>query len=232
MTAERRSFADREALAEALAADVAAALREGIAGRGIGAVVVSGGSTPARFFAALSLRNDVAWENVVITLVDERWVDETSDRSNARLVKETLLRGRAGAALFVPLYSGGPAPDARALERTALAVATVPRPFDAVILGMGSDGHTASFFPGGDNLALALEGDQPVIAMQAPGAGEPRVTLSLAHLLETRALYLHIEGEEKAAVLERALADGPVEDMPVRAVLRQHRVPPVVYWSP
>src|SRR5690606_30197520 len=138
----------------------------------------------------------------------------------------------AASARFIPLYSGGEEPDAAALERTRKQLEALPPRFDAVVLGMGNDGHTASFFPGGDNLAAALTGEGPVVAMRAPGAGEPRVTLSLSRLLETAALYLHIEGEEKAKVLEQALADGPVEEMPVRAVLRQTTTPLTIYWSP
>ena len=230
--AERRTFPDREALAEALADQVSADLEAGIAERGAAALAVSGGSTPARFFAALAARDDLDWSKVSVTLVDERWVDETSDRSNARLVKQNLLTGPARAASFVPLYSGGAEPDAAALARSAAALEMVPRPFDAVILGMGGDGHTASFFPGGDTLDAALAGPAPVIAIRAPGAGEPRVTLTLPHLLATRSLYLHIEGEEKARVLDKALGAGPVAEMPVRAVLRQTRKPVAIYWCP
>jgi 6-phosphogluconolactonase len=68
--------------------------------------------------------------------------------------------------------------------------------------------------------------------MRAPGAGEPRVTMTLPYLLDTAGLYLHIEGEEKAKVLDDALADGPVEQLPVRAVLRQTTTPLMIYWSP
>ena len=97
---------------------------------------------------------------------------------------------------------------------------------------MGNDGHTASFFPGGDTLDEALTKPGPALAIHAPGAGEPRVTQTLPRLLHTRALYLHIEGEEKAEVLEKALGDGAVEDMPVRAVLRSGRHAIIVYWAP
>ena len=106
------------------------------------------------------------------------------------------------------------------------------RPLDVAILGMGNDGHTASFFPGGDNLHEALTVEGPVVAIEAPGAGEPRVTLTLRQLLAARALYLHIEGEEKVKTLEQAEAEGPVEDMPVRAILRQTQTPLTIYWSP
>ena len=225
----RRDFRDKQQLAEALADAVAGNLKAGVTSRGAASLAVSGGSTPARFFKALSKRTDVRWDKVTVTLVDERWVDETSDRSNGRLVKANLLQGRAAAASFVPLYQGGVAPDAQV---ACAAQGAVPQPFDAVILGMGNDGHTASFFPGGDSLAEALTAEGPVVAIRAPGAGEPRVTLTLKRLLKTRALYLHIEGEEKVATLKQAEAEGPVEDMPVRAILRQTQTPLSIYWCP
>ena len=134
-------------------------------------------------------------------------------------------------ARFFPLYSGGAEPDAEAVARTNALLAELPQPFAAVVLGMGSDGHTASFFPGGDTLAEALTAEGPTLAIRAPGAGEPRITFTLPRLLETDGLYLHIEGEEKAAVLDAALGDGPVEDMPIRAVLRSGAAV-TVYWCP
>src|SRR6185437_14952954 len=126
--------------------------------------------------------------------------------------KENLLQGRAGDAMFVPLYQGGDTPDPVA---AGIAQASVSQPLDAAVLGMGNDGHTASFFPGGDNLSEALTGEGPVVAISAPGAGEPRVTLTLKRLLSARALYLHIEGEEKVKTLAKAQGEGPVEAMPV-----------------
>lgn len=229
---ERRDFPDGDALAAALAEAVATQLKSGIAERGRASLAVSGGSTPARFFAALGAREDIDWARVVVTLVDERWVDETSERSNARLVKSRLLQGPAAAAAFQPLFGGGDEPGPTALATIESALDHLPAPFDAVVLGMGTDGHTASFFPGGDTLAEALAGHAPLVAIRAPGAGEPRVTLSLIRLLATKALYVHIEGSDKAEVLRAALAGGPVEQMPVRAVLRQSQVPVTVFWSP
>ena len=229
MRPARREFRDKDQLADALAEAVAGNLKSGAKSRGAASLAVSGGSTPARFFRALSQRDDVPWDKVTITLVDERWVDESSDRSNGRLVRANLLTGRAAAASFVPLYQGGTEPDAYA---AGLAQRRVPQPLDAAVLGMGNDGHTASFFPGGDTLAEALTGEGPVVAIRAPGAGEPRVTLTLKALLAARALYLHIEGDEKVETLQRAEAEGPIEDMPVRAVLRQTQTPLTIYWCP
>jgi len=81
-------------------------------------------------------------------------------------------------------------------------------------------------------LAEAIRGEGPAVAIRAPGAGEPRITQVLRRLVSTDALYLQIEGEEKAATLAKAIEDGPIEDMPIRAVLRQQAVPLQVYWAP
>ena len=231
MSIERRSFADKATLATELAEAVADRIRAAITERGAAAIAVSGGSTPGKFFQVLGKTRDIEWDKVIVTLVDERWVDEASDRSNALLVNEKMLQGPAAVARFFPLYSGGEVPDMKAVEQTNVLLAQLPDRFAAVVLGMGNDGHTASFFPGGDTLEQALSADGPALALEAPGAGEPRITLTLPRLLRTDGLYLHIEGEEKAATLERALGEGPVEDMPVRAVL--HSGQPVnIYWCP
>jgi 6-phosphogluconolactonase len=231
MTIDRRTFADKPTLAVELAEAVADRIRTAIAERGEAAIAVSGGSTPARFFQSLGKTRDIDWSKVIVTLVDERWVDETSERSNALLVNERMLQGPAATARFFPLYSGGDEPDATGVAKTNALLVHLPEQFAAVVLGMGNDGHTASFFPGGDTLTEALSAEGPTIAIRAPGAGEPRITFTLPRLLRTDGLYLHIEGEEKAAVLDTALGEGPIEDMPIRAVLRSgHAV--TVYWCP
>ncbi len=107
MIATRRSFGTKEDLAIALAEAVAEHLNDGIAARGRAVLAVSGGSTPGRFFSVLGRRKDIDWDKVTVTLVDERWVPETSSRSNAGLVNEKLLQGPAATARFVPLWSGG-----------------------------------------------------------------------------------------------------------------------------
>lgn len=233
MTIKRHDYETREALAEGLAAGVAAVLAGGIATRGQAVLAVSGGSTPKRLFQLLS-QTQIDWEHVTIVLVDERYVPETHERSNAALVRQNLMRGPAALARLEPFFEEGF--DARqAAPRIAPRLAVLPRPFDVAILGMGTDGHTASFFPGADRLAEALdpEGAEPIIAIEAPGAGEPRLTLTLPWLADARLLALHIEGEEKRAVLERALEPGPAEDLPVRAILNAPREQPLqVFWAP
>jgi 6-phosphogluconolactonase len=227
------SFSDCHSQAAALAERVAERLRTALAERGYAVLAVSGGSTPKDFFGRLS-REKLDWARVQITLVDERWVADTDERSNARLVQSTLLQHAAAVARFVPLYTGDATPEAGMATADA-RIAALPLPFDAVVLGMGDDGHTASFFPGGDHLAEALDLDNRarVLPMRAPDAGEPRITLTLPTLLDTRTLYLLVTGEKKRDLLADArLGLGAGRDYPVRAVLTQQRVPVVVYWCP
>ena len=226
------TFPDREALAQALAERTVQGLGAGIEARGRATLAVSGGSTPVRLFERLA-EADLDWSSVWVTLVDERWVGPADPRSNARLVGEHLLQDRAASARFVGLYTGDGTPDEGRATAEA-RVAALARPFDAVVLGMGADGHTASFFPGGDRLEAAIDpqSERLVETMTAPGAGEPRITLTLAALLDTGLLALHVEGEEKRHVLEAAFGEGAVSDLPVRAVLGQQATPVTIYWCP
>ena len=227
----QHEFADKLTLADQLARDIAGKLDAAIKARGKASIAVSGGGTPKLMFAVLA-EQEIDWSKVTITLVDERWVDESSDRSNARLVKHTLISHEAHVATFLPLFDSAHAGDVdAALADVGQRVDAIGKPFDVIVLGMGPDGHTASFFPGGDNLARALDlgGKQSVLSMRAGGAGEPRITLSLPRVLDTRALYLHIEGDDKKEILARAQAGG---DFPIAAVLKQDRVPVDVYWAP
>ncbi len=218
MIETERKFKTGLELADALALDVADWITSAIAEHDYAVLAVSGGTTPQQFFASLS-KIHLDWAKVQITLVDERQVDETNPRSNAKLVKDCLMQNEVAAAQFVPLYQN---PNAANLSR-----------FSVAILGMGNDGHTASFFPGGNHLKEALDVSQShsIIAMTAAGAGEPRLTFTLPRLLAAKHLCLHIEGNDKQAVLQKALAGEDQFEMPIRAVLNAAK-PLSIYWCP
>lgn len=209
---------NRIVLAKALAQEVGDTLSRIVAIEGAATLAVSGGSTPQLFFEHLS-KHDIAWSKITVTLVDERAVDEQSPRSNARLVKAHLLQNKAAHARFVPLW-----------QNEAAASALFP---DVVVLGMGTDGHTASFFPGADRLAEALDpaNSEGVVAVTAVAAGEPRLTFTFARLIAAASLFLHIEGAEKRRVLEQAKAGKDCAVMPVRAVLHSSK-PIHIHWCP
>lgn len=232
MTVERHEYPDREALAVALAAGIAAKLAGAVAVQGHATLAVSGGSTPKRLFQVLS-QTEISWDRVTVILVDERIAPPDSDRANQSLLRASLLQGPAAAAHLVAYETGLATPEENA-ERSAELFAGVSFPLDVAVLGMGSDGHTASFFPHGDRLAEALnpETETRVLPMRAAGAGEPRLTLTLRTLLDARFLALHIEGEEKRGVFETAFSGVDANAMPVRAVLHQDRTPVHLFWAP
>jgi 6-phosphogluconolactonase len=225
-------FDNGAALAQALAERVAGALAEAVAMRGHASIAVSGGSTPKAFFKALSAF-DIDWGRVAITLVDERFVPESNERSNHALVSSGLLQDNATSARFIPLYhSDVSAEDAARLATDATK--DVCHPFDVVILGMGGDGHTASFFPGGNNLEKALDPATPrgVITMQAEGAGEPRLTFTFSALQDARLLVLHIETDSKRPVIDKALAEGKDSALPIGRVMGNATSETEIYWAP
>ena len=217
-TVQEHTYETRDDLAEALAGGIAAVLAGGIATNGFASLAVSGGSTPGLLFDHLS-RTEIDWSAVTVTLVDERFVPESNPRSNAAMVRKRLLTNRAGAAKFVPHHKPNVTPDTAA-EEVARAVERMDG-IDAVVLGMGTDGHTASFFPDGDIYDAATDPHADVLALpihvpsQGDG-GEQRITLTLPAILGARFLALHIEGTEKRDVLARA-KDGA--DLPITRVL-------------
>ena len=134
------TFLDRESLDQALATHVASRLQQGIAGRGTAHLVVSGGSTPIRLFSILA-DADIEWDRVVVLLADERWVPVDHEDSNERLVRETLLIGKAKLAHFLSLLPT-PGDEITNIAGLSTLLGSLPR-FDVVLLGMGEDAHTA-----------------------------------------------------------------------------------------
>jgi 6-phosphogluconolactonase len=230
-TREHR-FANVAALTEALAQEIAGSLQDGLA-RGRGAsLAVPGGRTPIALFERLSSAA-LDWDDVWVTLTDERWVDGASASSNEKLVRDHLLRGAAAEAHLVGLKNAATEPQSGA-HLSWSTVAELPRPFDFMLLGMGEDGHIASLFPDSPGLAVALDLAQPpgCVAMTAPEAPRARISLNLRALLDSRRIAVLIVGNAKWATFERARVRGPAVDMPVRALLQQQNVPVSVYWSP
>jgi 6-phosphogluconolactonase len=225
-------FADLETLSRDLATQIAAGLTAAIGARGLASLVVSGGRSPVKLFENLRTR-PLDWGRVCIALADERWVAPEDAASNERLVRDVLLKDLAASARFLGLKNGAPTPDLGAVSAWE-TFARVPRPFDAVILGLGDDGHTASLFPGSPNLPRALNRSAAAgcIGMWSPAAPQPRLSLNLTALLDSRRIVVLITGESKWRAYAAACADGPAQDMPVRAVLRQSRTPVNVMWSP
>ena len=224
-------FAGPAALAEALADTVAERLSAAIEARGTALLAVSGGRTPVRFFEALA-RRGIDWPKVTVTLVDERFVPPSSERSNARLVKEHLLQHEAARARFVGLFHGTESVE-EAARFASREIGALKLPLDVAVLGMGADGHTASFFPDAEGLdrLLSPREEQTVLPVHAKSAGEPRLTLALPVLAAARFAALHIEGAEKKAVFEGAMVRHS-DPLPIRTVIEHCLEPVNVFWAP
>ncbi len=209
-------YPDAEMMMMDIANSLAGELKQALIGGGRASLAVPGGTTPGPIFDSLCAA-DLDWSRVDVMLTDERWVPETSERSNTRLLRQRLLVNHAAAANYLPLYADAESPEEGlpALEQAINACL----PLSVVLLGMGADMHTASIFPGADRLHDALHGDATLVAMRAPGASEPRITLSAKVLRGAMSLHIVITGAAKRKAIDAA-RHLPPEDAPIAAVLK------------
>jgi len=107
-------IAHNDELVEILGTEIIKKLQEGLSKNGKASLVVSGGSTPKSLFSFLSQQN-IDWENITITLADERCVNQSETNSNAHLVKNNLLVNYSETATFIPLYQDNESPSEAAL---------------------------------------------------------------------------------------------------------------------
>lgn len=228
------SFPTRQAAAAATAALAAGTLRAAIEERGWGVFLSSGGSTPADMLDMLS-HQDLPWSRVTVGLVDDRFVPPDHAASNEGLLRRHLFQGGAVTAEFAPMWTAD-----RPIEFAAKDASQRYKdllPADFVLLGMGTDGHTASWFPGAKNLADGLDKTaDPVVAIDATGcavAGDHafRLSLSISAVASARHAVLLMFGEEKKEVFERAMTL-PIEKAPIRAAAEHLNSKLIIAWAP
>jgi len=209
-------YPDRDMLVLDLSDVLAASLNNALNTKDRITFAVPGGTTPGPVFDALA-QVHLPWDRVDIVLTDERWVPESSDRSNTALLRRTLLKDAASAATLIPLVSDTTEPE-ESLD--ALTDGLKPHlPIDVLLIGMGADMHCASLFPGADRLHDALANNAPpLMPMRAPGAPEPRITLTAPILRGAMDTHILITGAEKKDAIHRAQKLRP-EDAPVAAIL-------------
>ena len=218
-------YADRDMLFINLAQQIAGEMENMLFHDETISLAVPGGTTPGPLFDNLSAA-DLDWSRVFVLPTDERWVPENSPRSNAGLIRDRLLTGPAAQARYLSLYQGAPEPEGGLVTVTDRISAALP--LSILVLGMGGDMHTASLFPGADRLSDALAADAPpILAMRAPGAPEPRVTLTAPILQAAMNTHILITGAEKRDALNKAQTS-TVQDAPVAAVLGNA----TVHWAP
>ena len=227
------TFTAADEWAEACAARLADALAAALADTGRAVFAGSGGSTPTPIYRRLAGAG-LDWSRVVVTPIDERYVPETSPESNAALLKQTLLTGPAAAARFVPLFQPAVTVD-RAAALAAHALSAEGGKLDAVLLGMGEDGHICSMFPNSPTLRTLLSPALRPTVLGVPhgrdGAAPSleRLTINLPYLMTARRVVLAITGAAKRDVFEHQAAGDPAIQ-PIAALIAA-RVPLDVLWT-
>lgn len=217
-------YADVDMMMLSLAQRIRRELSDALLRRERAVFSVPGGTTPGPLFDLLAAA-DLEWDRIDILPGDERWVPEDHPRSNAGQIRARLLQGKARQALLVSLWR----PVASPADGAPLVDADVaPRlPIDVAIVGMGTDWHTASLFPGAAMLSQAMAADAPsVLAISAPGATEDRITLSAAALNGAFNLHVLITGTQKRDLIEQAEGMDPMQ-APIAALLGNA----TVHWA-
>jgi 6-phosphogluconolactonase len=193
---------------------------------------LAGGQTPRALYQVLATeyRDTIPWPQLDLYWGDERYVPPDDAQSNYRLVRESLLDHVPIPKENVhPMPTDLPDPDdaAAAYEQALRERFSPPWPrFELVLLGMGSDGHTASLFPGSPALA---ERTRWVVTSRASVDPRVRLTLTLPVLNRAALVFFLVAGAEKADILRRVLA-GPPESAPYPAAAVRPEDGRVVWW--
>lgn len=225
-------FPDAEGLARQLAGDLANRMRSSIDARGRVCIALSGGHTPVRFLQNLAAQ-ELPWHKVLVTLVDERWLSADDAASNEALISRHLLQGSAAQAYFLPLKNAAASVTEGFMACENQLHEQIIR-LDYAVLGMGLDGHTASWFPHSAALPAILADGAGAWCCPVTDAPDypQRMTLSWSLLSGCRHLFLHFEGPQKDEVYARAHDAAALADivaMPVRQLLTQTAVPLTLY---
>ncbi len=227
-----RVFPDLESLSRAVAEAMAERINSTVEQRGRFALVLSGGHTPRRLYELVGSEycGRFPWPDVHLFWGDERYVPATEAHSNFGMVRRALLDcGRIPSENVhpIPTEFAEPGDAARAYERELRIFFRGDWPeFDLVLLGLGTDGHTASLLPGS---AALVESHRWVVPVRAPAEPFSRVTLTLAVLNRATLVYFLVAGADKAASLERALTGPSDPDACPASAVRPERGE-VVWW--
>jgi 6-phosphogluconolactonase len=226
------SFPSRAAVEEAFASALEAGVREAHAQGRRARIALSGGSSPEPAYRAFATK-DLDWSKVDIALVDDRWVEVDQAGSNQAMI-ERVFAAAPGITIFGMKL---PAASPKLAEAELDGVYRALRPFDAIVLGMGPDAHTASWFPASPDLAACLNPQGPATvlgvdaSLAAVAAPYPqRMTMTLPVVSEAQQILILLFGADKKQILQQAL-DMPVTNAPIKAVIEAGGAKCIALWA-
>ena len=188
-------------------------------------LALSGGRSPLGFFHFLR-KEDLSWEDMTVSLVDERVVDLNDKESNTNFIKKEFLQEKASKARFIPFLEHLNLEDKELLK---VARSKFIQP-DLAVLGMGSDGHFASLFANSLGFEEALKTTENISLIEPQNAPFKRLSMSLKAIKACKKLFLLIQGGEKKEVFDRACL-GIDTNLPISLILSDQEVICNVYYS-
>lgn len=225
-------FDNASILEDALAHEIATELRNQLDKNQQAKLLLSGGSTPVNLYAKLS-HFDLDWSNVLVGLVDERYVSSDDKDSNERLIKSSLIQNNASEAIFVGMVF-----DTKNSDENLKEAIDQNQPFSdastCVLLGMGTDAHTASLFPGDANSLLGLQnekGQAPLVCTTSPNEPKQRISFTLESLLNTKRLFLYFTGSEKMNLFAEAKSTFDPIQFPISSFIHQEQTKLELFWA-
>ncbi|MGR6873158.1 6-phosphogluconolactonase [Pseudomonas sp. HK3] len=193
-------------------------------------LALAGGNTPKGLYTKLS-NTTLDWEEIAVTLTDERWVDSMDEASNERMLKQTLFQNKAKIGQFLGLKNSKDSPELGQSHTASLLREHFSR-LDYVVLGMGDDGHFASIFPYMDNTDALLDLEQTEECLPALPKGQPaRMSLTLRYLLTAKHIFLLVTGQDKKEIIQQQSNENASPILPIYRLLHQTHCPVTIYWS-
>ena len=227
-----KNFENINTLESTLVKKISLCVSDAIKKYGDARILLSGGSTPINLYSLLSKEN-VDWEKVKIGLVDERYVPIDDANSNERLIKASLIQNKASKAIFTGMVY-----DTSNLDKNLdLAIAQNKSFYDetaCVLLGMGTDGHTASLFPNDEKSLPGLKTGSDnglLVYTNSPNEPKQRISFTIDRLLNTKRLFLYFTGAEKMKVFSDAKTHDQPLKLPISSFIHQQQKVLEVFWA-
>ncbi len=227
-----RVFSDIEKLEDVLAEEIISSLQTQLKEQNKATLLLSGGSTPVNLYSKLS-HFDIDWAQVTVGLVDERYVPIDDANSNERLIKASLIQNKASKAIFTGMVY-----DTSNLDKNLdLAIAQNKSFYDetaCVLLGMGTDGHTASLFPNDEKSLPGLQtgsDNDLLVYTNSPNEPKQRISFTIDGLLNTKRLFLYFTGAEKMKVFSDAKESNQPLTLPISSFIHQQQKVLEVFWA-